>query len=576
MKFGFRFRMMLAILVVAFGCVVMVSLTNYYDSKRMIQENYVESLDNKMTLKFEWFDHMMQEMYQTVGEISHESALVEQIENYLESEHSYADGMEVSMQLSELLQLEEADCTLYLYLPQTRQMFSSVKYYAVRDIAEDQPLPWENQDGDPFTPVFFVNRFARSTQRVYAYTRSVYDETGEELGVLCITEDERQIYYELVGPMNNTNGESYRILTPEGEICSAQTISEIGTPIEVLPQTQENRMHARSEGDLLYTSVEAPFSRYRLMCESELNMLLGDLRGRQMMTLMSVAFIFLGLLFAAWLLSEYLSKPLEGLVQAMDQMRGGDFTARAPGKKTDEFGVLLDHFNDMASRMEELVEQVVHERTQKKQAELNALQYQIRPHFMYNTLNSIRFAATLQRNQKLAELLGSFIALLEASVQRKGAFLPLREEIDLVKDFIFLQSFRYFDCFDTVYEIDPQAEDCYVPCLLLQPMVENAVFHGVDAKRNDNRIEIAAWLEDDHLYIEVRDNGKGIPQQQASEAEAAEDKRRLTGIGLNNVAQRLRLYYGEAAYFTISSEPGKGTTVRFCLPVSHDPEEYSI
>lgn len=387
--------------------------------------------------------------------------------------------------------------------------------------------------------------------------------------------DERQLYYELLDPLNNAQGQNFRMLAPDGTICSSEILSEIGNLLEGLSEPHRSRMNASTtDGSQLFTSVEAPFSKYRLICQSDLSLLTRELRERQMILLAYTFVFFLCMLFAAAKLSKQLSRPLEGLIQTIDQVRGGDFTARAHSTQTDEFEALTEHFNDMVSRMDELMEEVVLERTQKKQAELNALQYQIRPHFMYNTLNSIRFAATMQRNQKLAELLGSFISLLEASSQRKGAFLTLREELGLVRDYISLQKFRYFDCFEIIYRIEPEAAECYVPCLLLQPMVENAVFHGIDTKRTDNVIEIAAWIEGERLNITVRDNGAGIPENKPEDA--MEDKRRLTGIGLRNVDQRLRLYYGDSEHFVISSRPGEGTIVKFTLPVSYDPEEYSI
>lgn len=576
MKLGFRFRMMLAILIVAFVCIIAVSLTNYYDSKYMIEQNYVTSLDDKIAVQTERFDETMQEMYQTVRHISSRPELAERIQNYLDGGREYTDCVRLSQQLSAMLTFKRLDSALYFYLPETGQVFSSMEYYAVRQMEKGTVPFWaEHSEKNPFTPLFFINRTARASQRVYAYALPVYQSSGEKLGMLCIAVDERQLYYELLDPLNNASGENYRMLSPDSIVCSAEQLSEIGKAVPGMDETHSDRMNAdTADGDRLFASVEAPFSKYRLLCQSDLTLLTRELRGRQMILLAYTFVFFLCMLFAAAQLSKQLSRPLEGLIHAIDQVRGGDFTARAHSMQTDEFDALTDHFNDMVSRMDELMEEVVLERTQKKQAELNALQYQIRPHFMYNTLNSIRFAATMQRNQKLAELLGSFISLLEASSQRRGAFLTLREEMQLVKDYISLQKFRYFDCFETIYRIEPEAEDCYVPCLLLQPMVENAVFHGIDTKRTDNVIEISAWTEGGNLYITVSDNGDGIPED--GQHSAMEDKRRLTGIGLRNVDQRLRLYYGDSEHFVISSRPGEGTTVTFTIPVSHDPEEYSI
>lgn len=573
MKKGFRFHVMLAILMVAFVCVILVISVNYYDSRRMLEQNYVQSLDEKLTIQAARFDETMQQMYQTVKQISHAQELREQIQTCLQNDRTYSDRVEMSQLLHTLLTFDDYDSVLYLYLPSSRQMYGSEQYDAVYTIEEGTAPGWEDSTGEPFTPLFLANRATPSSKRVFAYPQTIYDGNGTVLGIICLTIDERRLYYELLDQMQSAHGEAYRILAPDGTICSAKDVAELGTRTEALKTPQINRMNADlGENNDLFVSVEAPFSSYRVQCQSDLSRLTIALRLRAM-TLGFISLItFLILSGVAKKMSDRLMRPIEELTQAMDQAGAGDFTTRVQDTTDGEFEVLRGHFNNMIAQIDNLMEQNVHERTQKKQAELNALQYQIRPHFMYNTLNSIRFAATLQKNQKLAELLAAFIALLEASVQRQGAFIPLRAEIKLVRDYLSLQAFRYMDCFEAVYEIAPEAETCYVPCLLLQPMIENAVFHGVDPKRKDNRIVVCAWVEGDALLIEVQDNGRGIQVKE----DAAEDKRRLTGIGLQNVKQRLQLYYGDQAQFTIASVPEQGTTVRFSLPVSHDPEEYTL
>ena len=289
--------------------------------------------------------------------------------------------------------------------------------------------------------------------------------------------------------------------------------------------------------------------------------------------------VFLILLGVAWAVSKWLYRPVEQLTAAIDKVSRGDFTTRITPSQTDEFALLTEHFNHMVGRIDGLVQQVVHEQTEKKQAELLALQYQIRPHFMYNTLNSIRFAATLQRNRTLADQLGAFIRLLEASIQKKGAFIALREEVALVESFVSLQKFRYSDCFTVEYQVPEETKGCYVPCLLLQPVVENAIFHGIDTRRTDNRIVLAAAVRDGRLHLSLWDNGQGMDDETVQSllaGDPAEDKRRLTGIGLCNIRERLALYYGQNAQFCITSMPGEGTCAKFDLPVSHDPEEYRI
>lgn len=574
MKFGFRLRLAITIVMVAFSCVIAVLAVNYYDAKELIEANYIKILDDKITIQTERLDSIMQEVYLESRRMAYSEELHRQIAQYQISAQGYADGILLSQKLDELLDFRQLDAAVYLYLPQYRCVFSSLAYDTVRELPDGAMPEWVAAAENPFQPLYFTNRSAHTSQHVFAYTHTVQDGAGHTMGMLCITVDERQLYYELLSPLMITEQETYCLLAPDGTICSARDVGEIGKQA-VTSAGYDDRMNAQiTESDALCISVEAPFTGYRLQCLSDLSRLTATLRTRLLYMGIAAAMLSVLLICVACKVSERLSRPIDELVRAMDQVGGGDFSARAHSQTEDEFETLREHFNSMVARMDTLMEQLVREHTQKKQAELNALQYQIRPHFMYNTLNSIRFAARLQKNYKLAELIGSFTALLEASVQRKGAFLPLSDEIQLVRNYLSLQAFRYFNCFETIYKLAPETQSCFVPCLLLQPMVENAVFHGVDTKRNDNVIEISAWIERDTLYLSIRDNGKGM--ETSGVLDTAQESRRLTGIGLQNVAQRLMLYYGETAGFRIDSRPGAGTTVLFYLPVSHDPDEYTV
>ncbi|MDR3765771.1 MAG: sensor histidine kinase, partial [Butyricicoccus sp.] len=573
MRFVFRFRVMLTILSVAFLMVTALSVLNYYHSKRLLTENYIANLDDKLSLQAQQFDQTMQQMYQQAVHIS-QLPQVQQLSS-LGQDASDAVQDTICAQLQDLLTSVDAQCELYLCLPQAGRAFCSVDYHSdlqaePQDFAQLTP----GIAAPSLTPLFLSNPFVQATQYGFGYAVSI--PQAEDGAFLFITLDERLLYYDLLAPLNTTSQERYRLISPDGEICSAQSASERMSRCTFFPSMQGKQMNADIMDDnLLTVTLAAPFSRYFLVCQSDLSAIAGEMK-QQLLSQILVLFAAFVILFVISIgVSYWLAKPLRDLAEAMDSVRQGDFSARVEMPKMDEFGALHSRFNALTARLDQLTDQVVQERMQKKQAELSALQYQIRPHFMYNTLNSIRFTAMLQRNQKIADLLGDFIALLESSVQRNGAFIPLREEIHLVRSFVSLQSFRYVDRFSVEYDIAPEAEACYVPCLLLQPVMENAIFHGVDATKDQNLIQVRASVAEDRLHISIEDNGSGFDPEENQTGQRF-DNRRLTGIGLKNIAQRLQLYYGDRSSFTIDSTLGTGTCVRFALPVSYDPQEYDL
>lgn len=575
MKLVFRFRVMLTILAVAFLMAAAFSVNNYYDSKRLMTENYILNLEDKLSLQADRFDQVMQQMYQQALHISKQPQLRQLVADCRYDMQSKVSQAGYSERLAAMQAAGDMQFELFLYVVETQQAISSIAYHSGASVSQDE-LSALAGPGRPLTPAYVENPLLQPGQYVFCYAVPIQDEAGEPIALLGIMLDERLLYYDLLSPLNTAAQDSYRLVSSQGRIHSAASAAELGRTFDAFAAMQGKRMHAEeTQGDQLIISVAAPLSQYYLVCQSDLGVVA---QGLQKSLLSQVARLFAAfciLFLLSIFLSHWLAKPLRELAQAMEAVRSGDFTTRVQQPKTDEFSALHAHFNDLISRLDELTDQVVVERMQTKQAELNALQYQIRPHFMYNTLNSIRFTAMLQRNQKLADLLGDFIALLESSVQRNGAFIRLEEEIGLVQSYVSLQSFRYVDCFTVTYEIAPEAAACYVPCLLLQPAVENAIFHGIDTRRTDNLIRITAAVVGDELQITVQDNGSGFDPSRLAD-DPAEDGRRLTGIGIRNIEQRLGLYYAGQARFTIESAEGKGSCVRFILPVSHDADEYTI
>ena len=571
MKFGFRLRMMMAMLLVAGACVLSVAWISYSDSKSMIEQNYVQSLDETMTLQMNAFDDTMKEMYQTVQHICGTQELADCIDVYLAGEQTYEDGTAVTRELSELLTFNRWGSALYLYLPQLGKAFSSEEYYAVRDSEKGSVIPWEEENDNPFVPLYFTNRMARSSQRVFAYTQPVLSKNGEIMAFLCITVDERQLYYGLLDELNGSDGENYMILSEDGMICSGEDTALLGTRIQGLSGQQNGRMNAdMAENGLLYTSVEAPFSHYRMLCQSDLSMLTKDIREHVIYLLLLVSLVFMVLIFIAKILSNQLYRPIQALTEAMDDVGGGDFTARVSGQDADEFGVVLAHFNEMVSRMDGLMDQVVQERTEKREAEINALQYQIRPHFMYNTLETIVWLAEEGRNSEVVEMTMAFTGFLRISLSRGADYITVEREEQHVANYLQIQSVRYGGIMRYTIDIDPALHERYMLKIVLQPLVENAIYHGIKRRRGRGQITVTGRRQAGGMYFAVEDNGMGMTPERLAEVRASLqngaplDPDGKGGYGLRNVEQRLRLYYG--CGLTIESEYRHGTRISFTVP----------
>ncbi|MCD1261717.1 sensor histidine kinase [Paenibacillus athensensis] len=208
--------------------------------------------------------------------------------------------------------------------------------------------------------------------------------------------------------------------------------------------------------------------------------------------------------------ARYVTRPLHRLKGLMKRAELGDLKAYWMSKGMDEWNDLGESYNQMLNRLEELIKQVKLEEALKKEAEMEALHYQLNPHFLYNTLNTIKWVAKIHKTPQISEVVSALVRLLQASLGKKGDFITLREECGLVRDYMEIQSFRYGDRVQARFELDPQTERCIVPRMLLQPLVENAIIHGIEPSRRQGVITIRTWLDRDLLFCQVEDNGIGM------------------------------------------------------------------
>ncbi|MDB5085166.1 MAG: sensor histidine kinase [Bacilli bacterium] len=280
--------------------------------------------------------------------------------------------------------------------------------------------------------------------------------------------------------------------------------------------------------------------------------------------------IFLVALFTAVVLSFLMSKrivrPLNNLSLLMRRAGEGDLKAYSVINGSSEIQALGSSYNQMINQLENLIKQVKSEEQLKKEAEIEALQYQLNPHFLYNTLNTIKWVSKLHKTPKISEIVSSLVRLLQASLGKRGEFIPLAEEIGLVRDYLDIQMFRFGDQIQIHYDISGSAELCLVPHMILQPLVENALFHGLEPASAQGQLWIRARVDEEILVCEVEDNGVGMDHPQTD----WHSKQKYSGIGLQHVKERIQLYYGSSYGLRVWSAPGEGTRVILILPVQFE------
>ena len=271
-------------------------------------------------------------------------------------------------------------------------------------------------------------------------------------------------------------------------------------------------------------------------------------------------------LLTSWLLSRLLDRPLRGLASAMESFEADadHFTYRPVGG-TREVRELSDSFGHMVLRIQQLMSTVREEEVNLRKTELKALQAQINPHFLYNTLDSIAWMCEQGRNADAVKMVHALARLFRISISKGHELIPISKEIEHAESYLQIQKYRYKNQFTYQFDVDPDCLDYYCNKITLQPIIENAINHGLDLLVDEGVILVQVRQDGEDIVFSVQDNGVGMSSEQIDSILRHGPKDR-TGIGIKNVNDRLKIYFGKQYGLHITSELDVGTCVEIRMP----------
>ena len=274
-------------------------------------------------------------------------------------------------------------------------------------------------------------------------------------------------------------------------------------------------------------------------------------------------------LFSRYFLGQIIT-PLHTVVEGMKEMEEGNLTVHVEPAGQSEIRTMIHSFNRMVRELKASIEENQQVQQKKHQAEVRALQSQINPHFLVNTLNSIRFMAQVSKFDGIRKMAEALIKILSCSFRGSISFYTVREELDVLDSYLYLMKIRYSDGFEVVYDIDETCLDCKVPRLILQPIVENSIVHGLAEKEDDiGHLTVRLKASGDSLIFTVEDDGRGMTEEEIRQLltprERAEGDN--TSIGVENVLSRLKLNFGSRYGIRMESQPGQYTKTILTIPL---------
>jgi len=276
---------------------------------------------------------------------------------------------------------------------------------------------------------------------------------------------------------------------------------------------------------------------------------------------------------------QWVTKPLTGLTKFLKNVNPDEAIPAYPIRSADEIGLFVRSFNKLGDKIELLKTQVQKNEAKKKEADMLALQAQINPHFLYNTLSSIQWIALMNKDRQIAEMVGALSDFMRFSLNKGEEYCQLQQEIAHAQNYAYIQSIRFPDQFEIEFFVDPDLMHLPILKLLFQPLIENSLIHGIQKKKEKGNIFVHGEWSGEAMKFVVEDTGVGIEEgklreirrqmmaDNESEPQSQDQVKSDTGsYGLLNVHRRLRLHYGNGSGLTIDSQVGKGTRISFLIP----------
>jgi len=271
----------------------------------------------------------------------------------------------------------------------------------------------------------------------------------------------------------------------------------------------------------------------------------------------------MSLILIGLFISNYITKPIERLVQSMDSVKQGWLKRVSIDLPNDEMGHLKDSYNNMLVEVNRLIDELVEKETAIQRAELEVLQEQIKPHFLYNTLDTIGYLALEKPGEDVYDAIETMGLFYRRFLSKGSKEIALLEEVEIVRNYLKLQALRYKNTFEDVYDIDENVAGVMVPKLILQPLVENSLYHGVRLKGEQGLIRIRAYQEDAFVHISIYDSGVGMTLEQISKIMTEEGK----SFGLKRTIERIQTYYEQENIYEIKSQVGYYCEVVIRIPM---------
>lgn len=396
----------------------------------------------------------------------------------------------------------------------------------------------------------------------------------EDFNAVLVVSFRDNLIREMFESSNSVENSRFCISSAEGEIVSHTDPGMAGRK-EELPwisriQGRTGNMVLRYQGEkVLVCYAVSDVTGWVFASVTPVRGLVHNVLSLQTLTCFLCILLFVLTMLVSKIFARKITLPVENLVGAMKQVGKGDFSVRLSTNGLDELQYLTEKYNEMSEKIQILIEENYASEIRNRESEIMALNLQMNPHFLYNTLNIINMMALEEGNGEISRMLLCLSDMLQYTFRNKQELAPFADEYLWLRNYLHIMEMRFEGKFRVIYEVEPCMGQYKVPKLLLQPLVENAIVHGFSEMKSGGLLRICGFVEEEAIVLEVEDNGKGMSREEIEKAMHGDYHR----IGLENTLRRIQLLYGDEGAMQIESVPLKGTRIRITIPVPGDGQE---
>ncbi|MDO4275186.1 MAG: sensor histidine kinase [Eubacteriales bacterium] len=578
-------------LLIIISMVIAVALSIVILRSRIIKEqfsNSKENLDNVIS----YLDTYIDEMDAIAKNVNYDYALQNYLIDAIENEVKYDDPSrtkkmqeyKMSSQAFNDILLMHTDVSSIMVFGKSNLLFYKTIYNYWNVVMDYSKLDWYSRAVEnprevvvtgPNSHVFLEN----NNEQTISLSRVIQNyKDGSFLGVILLDLNLNKIAE--ICESNQGNPESFLcILNEKGQLIYEQKkgIREASLENEeYLKSVYQSALNAEDQNfranlggvDYLVTKKNMDDTQWTVLSVLPYSAITARLKDPSVLIVFSVGLTLILTLLALNRILTNIVKPIKSLEQHITQVSFENMDEKVSIESDDEIGNLEQSFNEMMERIKNLNEQMVQEQEEKRKYELQALQAQINPHFLYNTLDSIIWMAETH-DSNIVPMTEALAKLFRISLNKGNEEITVKKEMEHVKNYLIIQSMRYADKLSYELIVEKDVEKCAIIKLILQPIVENCIYHGIKQKKGKGNITIHTFREGELLKIQVKDDGCGMTMDMCEKilsGEAQMENISGSGIGVRNVNERIKLRFGNDYGLCYTSEVGLGTTVEYTLP----------